>query len=76
MKHNKRCGECGGTNIRTTTVPAGGGYSPDLLPGTHAWWTSGKLEIYICASCGLFQFFVPSDVLSQVTESKEFKPIA
>jgi hypothetical protein len=72
MKHTKRCSECGGTRIRMTTVPAGGGYAPDLLPGTHPWWRSGKLEIYICASCGRFQQFVPDDALQGVVASSEF----
>jgi hypothetical protein len=73
MKHAKRCGECGGTNIRTTTVSAGGGYAPDLLPGAHSWWKSGTLEVFVCAACGHFQFFVPSDVLPNVIASQEFK---
>jgi hypothetical protein len=73
MKRTRRCNECGGTNIRTTTVPAGGGYAPDLLPGTHPWWKSGKLEVFVCATCGHFQFFVPSNVLASVIESDEFK---
>jgi hypothetical protein len=73
MKHTKRCDECGGTNIRTTTVSTGGGYAPDLLPGAHPWWKSGKLEVFVCAACGHFQFFVPSDVLPSVIESPEFK---
>ena len=72
MKHTRRCSECGGTNIRTTTVSAGGGHAPDLLPGTHSWWHTGSLEIYICLGCGHFQFFVPSDELSDVAESKNF----
>ena len=72
MKHTKRCAECGSTDIRTTTVPSGGGYAPDLLPGAHSWWLSGKLEIYICAACGYFQYFVPSEYLARVLESKKF----
>jgi hypothetical protein len=74
MKLKKQCNECGGTTIRTTTVSAGGGYAPDLLPGTHPWWKSGKLEIYICGTCGHFQFFVPTDILPEVLQSEEFKP--
>jgi hypothetical protein len=73
MKHTKRCGECGGTSIRTTTVQARGGGAPDLLPGTHPWWRTPTLEIFICASCGLFQQFVPTESLQSVVESSEFK---
>ncbi len=75
MKRTKRCNECGRTNIRTTTVSAGGGYSPDLLPGAHKWWKSGVLEVFVCATCGHFQFFVPSDVLPSVIESPEFEKL-
>jgi hypothetical protein len=74
LKLKKKCNECDGTNIRMTTVWAGGGYAPDLLPGTHPWWKSGKLEIYICETCGHFQFFVPAEILPDVLQSKEFKP--
>jgi len=74
MKQTRRCAECGATDIRTTTVSSGGGHAPDLLPGAHAWWRSGKLEIYVCAVCGYFQFFVPSEYLAKVLESEEFKP--
>jgi hypothetical protein len=73
MKRTRRCGECGGTHIRTTTVSAGGGYAPDLLPGAHPWWKAGKLEVFVCAACGHFQLFVPSDLLPAVLESEKFK---
>ncbi len=76
MKHTKRCNECGGRNIRTTTVAAGGGYAPDLLPGTHSWWKSGTLEVFVCVGCGHFQFSVPTDVLPSVIESREFKTLS
>jgi hypothetical protein len=72
MKRTGRCGECGGSDIRTTTVSAGGGYAPDLLPGAHPWWRSGKLEVYICCLCGSFRYFVPDDALSEVRESSKF----
>jgi hypothetical protein len=75
MKVTKQCNECGGTNIRTTLVSAGGGYAPDLLPGTHPWWRDGKLEVYICATCGHFQFFVPTDVLAKVIEAEQFETL-
>ena len=73
MKRTKRCGECNGTDIRMTVVPAGGGHAPDLLPGAHPWWRSGKLEVYICATCGNFQYFVPADLLPEVVESEKFE---
>ncbi len=74
MKTKRKCGECGHSSIYTTTVSAGGGGSaPDLLPGAHPWWKGGKLEVYVCGACGHFQYFVPSDALRFVRESKKFK---
>jgi hypothetical protein len=75
LKRNGRCNECGGTDIRTTTVSAGGGYAPDLLPGTHAWWKSVQLEVYVCCSCGYFQYFVPEEALEEVAQSDKFESL-
>jgi len=72
LKITKRCGECGASNIRTTTVSAGGGHAPDLLPGAHPWWKSGKLEVYVCCACGNSQYFVPREDLQKVLESDKF----
>ncbi|MEA2239093.1 MAG: hypothetical protein QOC81_3817 [Thermoanaerobaculia bacterium] len=75
MKDTKRCAECGGSKIRMTTVSAGGGYAPDLLPGAHPWWKSGKLQVYVCGTCGHLQFFVPAEDLREVLESVKFSDV-
>ena len=75
MKRSRKCSECGSSDIRMTTVFAGGGYAPDLLPGAHPWWKSAKLEIYVCCTCGYFQYFVPESGLAAVRESKKFEPV-
>ena len=75
MKRTRKCGECGSSDIRTATVSAGGGYAPDLLPGAHVWWKSATLEVYVCCTCGHFQYFVPDAVLPMVRASKKFKAI-
>lgn len=72
MKKTKKCSECGGSKIRTTKVAAGGGYAPDLLPGSHPWWREAELEIYVCCTCGHFQYFVPTSALESVIESDSF----
>jgi len=74
MKRTGKCRECGGSDIRMATVSSGGGYAPDLLPGAHPWWSSGRLEVYICCACGHFQYFVPEDQLSEVAKSSKFEP--
>jgi hypothetical protein len=74
-KHTTHRSECGGTDIRTTTVAAGGGCTPDLLPGTHPWWMSGKLEVFVRTKCGHFQFFVRAELLERVIASAGFKRV-
>lgn len=74
MKKTRRCSECGESNIRTAVVSAGGGYAPDLLPGAHAWWKTGQLEVYVCCTCGHFQYFVPEEALPRVVASTKFRP--
>ena len=75
MKKTKRCNECGSTDLRMTVVASGGGYAPDLLPGTHPWWTTGKLEVWICCTCGLFQYYVPEQALHEIAKSDKFTPV-
>jgi len=56
-----------------TTVSSGGGHAPDLLPGSHPWWRTAELEVYICCTCGHFQYFVPPKWLAKVIESEKFE---
>jgi len=73
MKRTRQCPTCGGREIYTTEVSAGGGYAPDLLPGAHPWWRGEKLEIYVCTTCGHLQHYVPEGDLAEVRESKKFR---
>ena len=73
MKRTKKCSECGGGEIYRAEIAAGGGYAPDMLPGAHAWWRAGKMEVYVCGSCGHYQFFVPEEYLSKVKQGKKFE---
>ena len=73
MKKSRRCPECDSSSIYTTTVGSGGGYSSDLLPGTHPWYKEGTMEIYICTKCGYFRYYVPENALSLVSKSAKFR---
>lgn len=73
MKRTRKCSECGGSEIYKAEISAGGGYAPDMLPGAHAWWRAGKLEAYVCGSCGHYQFFVSEEHLAKVKQSKGFR---
>jgi predicted nucleic-acid-binding Zn-ribbon protein len=72
MKRTRKCSECGATEIYKAEIGAGGGYAPDMLPDAHSWWRSGKLDVYVCGSCGYYQFFVPLEYLPKVKQSKKF----
>lgn len=67
MKLTKKCPECGGTEIYTSTTVSGA-ENFNLLPhiGTIFW--PEKLEIYICGGCGNHQVFVPEKYLDKVKE--------
>jgi len=73
VKITKQCPECGSRGIYTTQVAARGGYGPDLLPGVHPWYRTGKLDVYVCGKCGYYQLFVPDKDIPGVKSSKKFK---
>lgn len=72
MKRTKKCSECGAKEIYGTVIGSGGGYAPDMLPGAHEWWREGKMEVYVCGSCGHYQFFVPEKYLVKLKHSRKF----
>ena len=72
MKLTKKCSECHNSEIYTTTVVAAGGYAPDMLPGTHPWWSGAHFEVYVCGKCGHYQFFVPPDSLAKIKQKRKF----
>ena len=73
MKLSKKCSECKGSEIYRTKVGAGGGYAPDMLPGAHPWWRSGKLEVYVWGTCGHYQLFVPAEALLEIKHQQKFE---
>ncbi len=68
-----RCSNCGGSDLRTTTVDAAGGCGPDLLPGAGGWFRSAKFEIVVCCSCGLTRFFAPEQEIEKIAKSASWE---
>ncbi len=57
------CPSCGSSNVFTYDKPisAGGGYSPNLLPGLGGFFGGAKVEVVVCADCGLLRQFASEE---------------
>lgn len=55
------------------TITAGGGYAPDLLPGLHPWYGSGKMRAVLCADCGLYRQYADTDARERVRTSPKWQ---
>jgi DNA-directed RNA polymerase subunit RPC12/RpoP len=72
VKKSKQCPECDSRGIYKTQIDSKGGYGPDLLPGVHPWYRTGKLEVYVCGRCGYYQLFVLDKDLPALADSQKF----
>jgi hypothetical protein len=63
------CRNCGGTELHTCEVSAGGVMSPDLMP--IGFLHGGRYRLTICGTCGLTEWFVPPEFLGKVRETFE-----
>ena len=66
------CPDCGGRNLYETKVSAGGGYSPNYLPGLGSVWGSAKFRVVLCRDCGLTRWFAPEEARRKVSDSKKW----
>jgi hypothetical protein len=68
------CPNCGGKDLYVTvkTIPSGGGYSPDLLPGLRVWFGGGKFRAVVCTSCGLYRQFADEDARVRIKSSSKW----
>jgi DNA-directed RNA polymerase subunit RPC12/RpoP len=55
-------------------IAAGGGYAPQLLPGTSA-MSAGKFTPVVCASCGLVRFFADERTVERIEHSKHWSRV-
>jgi hypothetical protein len=71
------CAHCGGKQLFVTRKPihAGGGYAPDLLPGLHPWYRGGRLQLVLCADCGLLQAFADPQAREALPTSSRWRPL-
>lgn len=71
------CPNCDGRSLYRSRkkVSAGGGYSPDTLPGLGTFFSSAKVEIVLCGECGLIRHFATEDALAKLQGSGKWEPI-
>ena len=60
-----KCPECGSQEIHVTQAGARG-EQINLLPKVGGFFDVVKFDAYICADCGYYRLFVPSDYLADV----------
>jgi hypothetical protein len=65
------CPSCGSDALYETRtgVSAGGGYSPNYLPGLGGFLRSATFSIVVCSQCGAMQFFADEEARSKLSES-------
>jgi hypothetical protein len=71
------CPNCGGQDLYVSLHPinAGGGYAPDLLPGLHSWFKSGKMRALLCAGCGYYRQFADADACARLSNSAKWRKL-
>jgi predicted nucleic-acid-binding Zn-ribbon protein len=73
MLEDKKCPECGNTNLyRSDNVSSGGGDAPNYLPGLGNFFNSAKFRMVVCQDCGLTRFFAAREALSKISESNKW----
>lgn len=76
MSRTKPCPECGSEKIYRYKRPvaAGGGQSPQLLPGLSI-VSAGKMIPVVCTNCGYVRFFAADNTMAKIEASKHWHPI-
>lgn len=76
MHKTSSCPECGNSNLYASSdVSAGGGYSPNYLPGLGMFLSSATFTIIVCKDCGLTRFFASSGALSKLSECNKWSKV-
>ena len=63
------CPNCTSDDLRATTADASSHLGPDLLPGAHAIFDPGTLEVVVCCNCGLTRFFASHEEVERLLKS-------
>lgn len=70
------CPNCEGTTLyRAEGIGAGGGYSPDYLPGLGTFLKGAKFDVVVCRTCGLTRWYAQPEARQRLGDSKKWKRV-
>jgi hypothetical protein len=70
-----KCLICSSDSLLSAEAGSSGGYGPMLLPGTGP-FLPAKFNVVVCTNCGFVHWFVRSQDIEKVKNSKKFKPLS
>ena len=69
----KACSHCGGTDLYTRRLSAGGSDGPYFLKGLGHFLHFAEFDVLICAGCGLTYLFTEPEACQNVKSSNDWK---
>ena len=70
---SRKCPECAGETLFTTTTSSGGQHGPALLPGLGGFLRYAKFNVVVCRNCGLTRFYTVDDALEKLPEASQWQ---
>jgi predicted nucleic-acid-binding Zn-ribbon protein len=71
----KACPHCGGTDLYSRRIPAGGVNSPWLLMGLGSFMHFAECDVVVCADCGLTQLFAEPAACQKLKSSSAWQKV-
>lgn len=76
MKPDSQCSECNGRRVyRASGQASGGGYGPKLLPNLGPWYSLAKMDVLVCADCGLVRMYASRAAREKLAGAKGWERV-
>ncbi len=72
----RKCPECDGQTLHTTTTSSGGPYGPFLLPSLGGFLHPAKFRVVVCHDCGLTRFYAEPEALKKLPEVSKWQRVS
>jgi hypothetical protein len=69
-----KCIICSSNSLLSAEASSASGNGPNLLPGTGV-FIPAKFNVVVCTNCGFVHWFVRSQDIDKVKNSRKFKPL-